>query len=178
MIIIGLNTVFLGNYLCINSGNSLTNWIKSEVLVRLGLKSKILSVPLTDINARLGFCTSSPQQGVKYQLWYWKTNCGGGIYKYPKKNSQRQSLCPLGEWIKDIIRAFKSLKCLVGFMHLKPTTGCQISTLIFEKLFVEGGSINIRWKFSYCKVFAYLGFESKILPGIVNPCGVWVGFCT
>ena len=30
--IIGLNTVFLGNYLCINSGNSLTNWIKSEGL--------------------------------------------------------------------------------------------------------------------------------------------------
>ena len=29
-IIIGLNTVFLGNYLCINSGSSLTNWIKSE----------------------------------------------------------------------------------------------------------------------------------------------------
>jgi hypothetical protein len=29
-IIIGLNTVFLGNYLCINSGSSLTNCIKSE----------------------------------------------------------------------------------------------------------------------------------------------------
>ena len=29
---IGLNTVFLGNYLCINSGSSLTNRIKSEGL--------------------------------------------------------------------------------------------------------------------------------------------------
>jgi len=24
---LGLNTAFLGNYLCINSGSSLTNWI-------------------------------------------------------------------------------------------------------------------------------------------------------
>jgi hypothetical protein len=34
-----------------------------------------------------------------------------------------------------------------GFPHLKPTAGCQISTLIFEKTiifsFVEGVSLNI-----------------------------------
>jgi hypothetical protein len=37
---------------------------------------------------------------------------------------------------------------LVGFLHLKPTAGCRISTLIFEFCFVEGGvvSINIPWK--------------------------------
>jgi hypothetical protein len=29
-----------------------------------------LSGPLTDLNAWVGFCSSSPQQGVKYQLWY------------------------------------------------------------------------------------------------------------
>ena len=35
---IGLNTVFLGNYLCINSDSSLTNWIKSK-----GLDEKFVS---------------------------------------------------------------------------------------------------------------------------------------
>jgi hypothetical protein len=29
--------------------------------------------------------------------------------------------------------------CLGGFLHLKPTVGCQISTLIFEKQIMEGG---------------------------------------
>ena len=29
--------------------------------------------------------------------------------------------------------------CLRGYRHLKPTVGCQISTLIFEKNFMEGG---------------------------------------
>jgi hypothetical protein len=36
----------------------------------LGFKSKILSRSLTDLNAWVGFRTSNPQQGVKYQLWY------------------------------------------------------------------------------------------------------------
>ena len=36
-------------------------------------------------------------------------------------------------------------------MHLKPTAGCQISTLIFG---LEGGG-------PYC----HLGFKSKVLPG-------------
>ena len=48
-------------------------------------------------------------------------------------------------------------------MHIKPTTGCQISTLIFgfgvtlyishEKLPQDG------------KVICHLGFKSKVLPG-------------
>jgi hypothetical protein len=36
----------------------------------LELKSKVLHGPLTDLNAWVGFCTSSLQQGVKYQLRY------------------------------------------------------------------------------------------------------------
>jgi hypothetical protein len=37
----------------------------------LRFKSKELPGPLTDLSAWVGFCTSSPQQGVKYQLWYF-----------------------------------------------------------------------------------------------------------
>jgi hypothetical protein len=32
-------------------------------------------------------------------------------------------------------------------MHLKPTAGCQISTLIFEKILWRGVSINISYKY-------------------------------
>jgi hypothetical protein len=36
-----------------------------KVLAHLGFQSKVFPGPLTDW---VGFCTSSPQQGVKYQL--------------------------------------------------------------------------------------------------------------
>ena len=39
-----------------------------KVLAHFGVNSKILSGSLTDLSALVGFCTSSPQQGVKYQL--------------------------------------------------------------------------------------------------------------
>jgi hypothetical protein len=48
----------------------------------------------------------------KYQSWYL-TPCYGLEMYYPTQ-------------------AIKSVKCLGGIMHLKPTAGCQISTLIFE----------------------------------------------
>jgi hypothetical protein len=43
-----------------------------KVLAHLGCQSKVLPGPLTDWSASVGFCTSSPQQVVKYQLWYLK----------------------------------------------------------------------------------------------------------
>jgi hypothetical protein len=53
--------------------------------------------PLTDASAWVGFCTSSPQQGVKYQLWYLIFFMEGGLYKYPMKNIlKRQSSWPIG----------------------------------------------------------------------------------
>ena len=51
---------------------------------------------------------------------------------------------PLGAYNKGIDRAFYLLKCLGGILHLKPTAGCQISTLIFG--YGGGGAINIPWK--------------------------------
>jgi hypothetical protein len=39
-----------------------------KVLAHLGFQSKVFPGPLTDLSAWVGFCTSSPQQGVKYQL--------------------------------------------------------------------------------------------------------------
>ena len=39
-----------------------------KVLAHMGFNSNVLAGPFTDLNAWVGFCTSNPQQGVKYQL--------------------------------------------------------------------------------------------------------------
>ena len=60
-----------------------------KVLAHLEIKSKVLSWHLTDWNACVGLCTSSPQQVVKYQLWYLILVLEGGLYKYSMKNILR-----------------------------------------------------------------------------------------
>jgi hypothetical protein len=130
----------------------------------------------------VGFCTSSPQQGVKYQLWYLILFYGGGVsINIPWKIFQgRQSSWPLGVSVKGIARAFNRLKCLCGFLHLKPTIGCQISTLIFEEKNYGGGSLWISHE-KYIKdgkVLAHLGFQSKVFSGSLTDLSDWVGFCT
>jgi hypothetical protein len=96
----------------------------------LRLKSKVLTVPLTDLYAWVGFCTSSPQKGVKYQLWYLDFFWRDPINIPWKSVNGRQSSFSLGVYVKGIARAFNWLMCLGRFLYLKPTAGCQISTLI------------------------------------------------
>ena len=128
----------------------MTNILKDgRVLVHLGFRLKILPMPLTDLNAWVVFCTSSPQQCVKYQLWYLKNKLRRGIsINIPwKLYYGRQSSCPLRVYVRDIAQAFNWLKCLGGFLQFKPTAWCQISDLIFEKKQVwRVISINIPWK--------------------------------
>ena len=60
-----LNIIFCGGGSLLISHEK---YIKGDkVFVHLGFKSKVLSGPLNDLSAWVGFCTSSPQQGVKYQ---------------------------------------------------------------------------------------------------------------
>jgi hypothetical protein len=85
-------------------------------------------------------------------LWVWRAETHQGTsvsqrshqYRWLKPQV-RQSSCPLGVLFKDICRAFIWLKCLGVFLHLKPTSGCQTSTLIFDLFVLEGVSINIPW---------------------------------
>jgi hypothetical protein len=68
--------------------------------------------------------------------------------------------------ITGITRAFNILKCLGGFLHLKPAAGCQISNLIFD-FFYGGGALLISHE-KYVKdgkVLDHLWFISKVLPG-------------
>jgi hypothetical protein len=54
----------------------------------------------------------------------------------------RQISFPFGIYVKGNARAFNWLTCLGGIMHLKPTAGCRISTLIFG---FWGDPIHIPW---------------------------------
>jgi hypothetical protein len=60
-------------------------------------------------------------------------------------------------------------------MHLKPTVGCQISTLIFG----FGGTVYISHETlpKDGKVLCHLGIKSKVFPGPLTDLNAWVGFC-
>ena len=152
-----------------------------KVLAHLGFKSKIFPGSLTDLGTCVRFCTSSPQQGVKYQLRYLDSFFfGWGECMYiPWRISNGKVLAHLGFKSKVLHWTFNWLKCLVGILHLKPTAGCYISTLIFRFVFVLGGySIYIPWKIPNGKVLAHLGFKSKVLLGPLTDLSACVGFCT
>jgi hypothetical protein len=59
----------------------------------------------------------------------------------------------------------KSKYRLGGIMHLKPTAGCQISTLIFG----FGGTVYISHEklLKHGKVLCHLGLTSKVFMGYV-----------
>ena len=82
-------------------------------------------------------------------------------------------------YVKGIARAFNWPKCLGGFLHLKPTVGCQISTLIFDLFLWRGVSIIFHEKYiKDGKVLDHLGFQSKVFPRPLTDWSTWVGFCT
>jgi hypothetical protein len=124
------------------------------VVVMMSLPVTLLHVALFPVRASSGDVTSSnacvmarsPLLTTNYALSYpdillWYLDLGEHPINNPSKIYQvRQNSCPLGASVKGIARAFNWLKCLCGIMHLKPTAGCQISTLIFQKI-CGGGSL-------------------------------------
>ena len=65
------------------------------------------------------------------------------LYKYPMKKyiaeGRQSSLTTWGLSTKVLPRPLSDLSAWVGILHLKPTAECQISTLIFEYFFMDGG---------------------------------------
>ena len=92
----------------------------------------------------------------------------------------QQNYCRLWDWIKGITRVLNWLKCLDVIMHIKPTVGCQISILIFEKKTLEWGSLLISHKIyiKYGTVLAHFGIQLKVLLGIIIDRSPKVGKCT
>ena len=76
-----------------------------------------------------------------------------------------QNSLPLEVYVKGIFRALNWLKCLGGIMHLKPTAGCQISTLIY---------LDLGWPYAYpmpyyrrtAKFFATWRLGQRYYPGL------------
>jgi hypothetical protein len=66
---------------------------------------------------------------INFDIWIW----GDPLHIPLKITEGRQSSFPLGVYVEGIARAFNGLRYLGGIMHLKPTAGCQILILIFEK---------------------------------------------
>jgi hypothetical protein len=61
-------------------------------------------------------------------------------------------------------------------MHLKPTTGYQISTLIFEKILRRGSLLISHEKYiKDGKVLAHLGLTLKVLSGSLTDVSALVG---
>jgi hypothetical protein len=75
---------------------------------------------------------------INFDIWILFCGRGVSINISWKIYQGRQSSCPLGVSIKDIVRVFNWFKCLGGFPHLKPTAGCQISTLICSEVLCSG----------------------------------------
>ena len=153
-----------------------------KVLDHLGCQSKVFFGPLTDWSAWVGFCTSSPQQNVKYQLWYlnfvlWR---GGVSINISWKIYQgRQSSCHLGFKSKVLPGPLTDWSAWVGFCTSSPQQGVkyQLWYLIF---FYGGGALLISHE-KYIKdgkVLDQLWFMSKVLPGPLTDLSAWVGFCT
>jgi hypothetical protein len=62
-------------------------------------------------------------------------------------------------------------------MHLKPTAGCQISTLIFENKLWRVGSLLISHEkyIKNGKVLSLLGFRLTVLPRCLTDLNALVG---
>jgi hypothetical protein len=89
----------------------------------------------------------------------------------------RQSSWPHVVYVKGIARAFNWLKCLGGFLHRKPTVGCQISTLIFDFFLWRGSLYKYSMK-NILRTTKFLTNQSKVFPGPLTDLSAWVGFCT
>ena len=67
-----------------------------------------------------------------------------------------------------IAHAFNWFKSMGGFLHLKPTVGCQISTLIFEKQIMEVGLYKYPMKniLRTAKFLPTWGVNQRYFPGL------------
>ena len=101
---------------------------------------------------------------------------GGGSTNTPYKMSDGKPLAHLVLKSNIVSRPLTDLSAMGRFLHIKPTTGCQMSTSI-KQIWVRGGSLNIPCKISDGKFLAHLGSKSKLVPSPLTDLSVWVGFC-
>ena len=106
----------------------------------------VLTFPLTltDLSAWVGFCTSSPQQGVKYQLWYLKTclwKGGGTLWISHQKFPTAKFLPTWGLNQKVLPGSLTDLSACVGFCTSSPQLGVKYQLWNALKCHALGHSI-------------------------------------
>ena len=128
--------------------NSWTNFEGRQSSCPLGVSIKGIGRAFNWLKCLGGFLHLKPTVGCQISTLIFENKImEGDLYKYPMQNILRtHSSWPLGVSIKGISRALNWHMCLGGFLHLKPTAGFQISTLIFDFFLWRGVSINIIWK--------------------------------
>jgi hypothetical protein len=114
-----------------------------------GFQSMVLPWSLTDLSAWVGFRTSSPQQGVKYQLWYLKNKLWRGGVLVRKPTQALKSVKDQGNTFDWNPKWTKTLPLSIYFScdiykDPPPQKKIEISKLIFDTL--------------------HLGIQSKVLP--------------
>ena len=111
-----------------------------KVLAHLRFKWKILPEPLTDLRARMVFCTSSPQQGFKYHD-IWKIICGKGVcvcsMHIPWQILSSKDLAHLGFKSKGLRGSLTNLNAWFGFCTSSTQQGVKYQLWYLKCFFVE-----------------------------------------
>jgi hypothetical protein len=103
-----------------------------KVLSHLEFNSKVLPLPFSDLSIWVGWDSVPQVHSRVSNIDFWYLDFGGS-YKYPMKNCQRTAkFFPTWGLIQRYCPGFIWIQCLGGILHLQPTAGCQICTLIFE----------------------------------------------
>ena len=114
---------------CINNPYTIPS---GKFLAHLGFSSKVLHNPLTDLSAWVGFGTSSPRQGVKFQPRYWGMAPRNISCKIPKG----KVLAHLELRSKILRRLLTDISAIVGFCTSSPQQGvkCQLKQVVWSAL--------------------------------------------
>ena len=152
-----------------------------KVLHHLGFQSNVFPGPLTDLSAWVGFCTSSPQQCVKYQHWYLIFFYGGGalLISHEKYIKDGKVLAHLGFMSKVLPGPLTDLRACVGFCTSSPQQCVKYQHWYLIFFYGRGALLISHEKYiKDGKVLDHLWFMSKVLPGPLTDWSAWVGFCT
>jgi hypothetical protein len=141
---------------------------RAKFLPTWAFNQKVLAVPLTNWSTWVGFCTSSPQQGVKYQLWYLKFCLWRGslLIFHEKYIKESKVLTHLGLQSKVLAGPLTDWSVWVGFCTPIPQQGVkyQLGYLIF----LEGGLYKYPMKILLrtAKFFPTWDVDQRNYPGL------------
>jgi hypothetical protein len=94
-------------------------------------QSKVLFWLLSDWSAWVGFCTSSPQQGVKYQLWYLNFLLWRGSLWISHENYIKESKVYCGLEVQKPTQALQSVKGQDNTLDWHPKWTRTLPSLIY-----------------------------------------------